>query len=157
MNVAVIQIEGWDDFKHSINSAASGVKREMNKAMSKSVNVIKNTAQSLAPYKTGTLRRSIFTDIQNSGLTGIVAQDTDIAVYGPMMEFGTKAHEILPVNKKALFWKGALNPYRRVNHPGTAPHPFMKPAFEQNVDRVTQFFADALLNVLKIAAGQRSL
>ena len=31
----------------------------------------------------------------------------------------TSAHEIYPVNAKALFWEGAAHPVMRVHHPGT--------------------------------------
>lgn len=155
MSTISLKIDGIDAFEKDINAGAKGVQREITAAMSKSVNTVKNAAQLLAPYKTGTLRRSIFTDIKNNGLQGVVAQDTDIAVYGPMVEFGTKSHEILPVNKQALFWNGALNPYRRIMHPGTSAHPFMIPALENNVEAIKKYFDEAILNLVLIMAGKK--
>lgn len=51
--------------------------------------------------------------------------DQSVTVFNayPVMDFlenGTKAHDIEPVRKKALFWDGAAHPWRRVHHPGMA-------------------------------------
>lgn len=49
---------------------------------------------------------------------------------GPMMEYGTRPHVIVPRTAGALYWTGAAHPVGRVNHPGTRPHPFLIPAAE---------------------------
>jgi HK97 gp10 family phage protein len=150
-----LKIDGIDEFRKDLKESIPFLQSEVKKAMVSSVNVVKNEAQTLAPFKTGTLRRSIFTDIKESGFRGVVAQDTNIASYGPAIEFGTAPHEITPVNKKALFWKGALNPYRKIMHPGSKASPFMSPALENNVQRIQKFFEDALLNVVLRMAGKK--
>jgi hypothetical protein len=48
--------------------------------------------------------------------------------YASYVEFGTGPHLILPRNKKALWWKGADHPVRRVNHPGSKAKPWLRPA-----------------------------
>ncbi len=50
---------------------------------------------------------------------------------GTWIRGGTKAHGIAPRNKKALYWPGARHPVAYVNHPGTAPNPFMTRAYRQ--------------------------
>jgi len=51
--------------------------------------------------------------------------------YAPDVEYGTSAHVILPKTKKALHWGGDGGPVlAKVNHPGTAAQPFMRPAFD---------------------------
>jgi hypothetical protein len=149
-----IEIEGLDQFQGDIQKADSNIPDEIGKAMVNSVNTIKNTAQDLVHYVTGTLRRSIFTDVQDNGFTGIVGVDPNIAPYGYGVEFGNPAHIILPVNKKALFWKGALNPYRLVHHPGNQPYPFMQPALENSVNAIQNFFETAVQNIIATMAGQ---
>ena len=47
------------------------------------------------------------------------------APYAAFVEFGTRPHEILPINKQALYWKGAEHPVKRVEHPGSKANPFM--------------------------------
>lgn len=39
--------------------------------------------------------------------------------YGEILEEGSKPHTIAPKNGKALYWKGAAHPVKKVNHPGT--------------------------------------
>ncbi|BDR81024.1 hypothetical protein [Clostridium tetani] len=39
--------------------------------------------------------------------------------YGEILEEGSKPHVIIPKNKRALYWKGAAHPVKKVNHPGT--------------------------------------
>ncbi|EPS50143.1 hypothetical protein CFSAN002368_14763 [Clostridium botulinum A1 str. CFSAN002368] len=39
--------------------------------------------------------------------------------YGEVLEKGSKPHVITPKNGKALYWKGAAHPVKKVNHPGT--------------------------------------
>lgn len=39
--------------------------------------------------------------------------------YGEILEEGSKPHVITPKNGKALYWKGAAHPIKKVNHPGT--------------------------------------
>lgn len=39
--------------------------------------------------------------------------------YGEILEEGSKPHVITPKNGKALYWKGAAHPVKKVNHPGT--------------------------------------
>jgi hypothetical protein len=51
--------------------------------------------------------------------------------YATDVEMGTSPHVILPRNKKALYWPGADHPVRKVNHPGTAPMPYLRPALFQ--------------------------
>lgn len=149
-----VTILGLNEFKADLSNAPAEIQRQVKWAMVQSVNAVKNTAQEMVPYKTGTLRRSIFTDVAESGNRGVVAQDPSIAPYGIMVEYGTAAHDIVPVNRKALFWKGALNPYKRVHHPGTKAKPFMAPALEKNLDVITQYFSAAIKNVVLKLAGK---
>lgn len=82
------------------------------------------------PRKTGNLGRSIH--IESVSATG--AKVIASANYAAFTEFGTRAHEIVPVNRKALRWaatssgrrlsgsprKGAAVIFaKRVRHPGT--------------------------------------
>ncbi|GAA0705356.1 hypothetical protein GCM10010193_70530 [Kitasatospora atroaurantiaca] len=88
---------------------------------------IADDARAFAPEKTGELKASIFH--QTDGLTGIVG--TDCPYWRPV-EYGSAAHDIRPRHKKALFWEGAAHPVGRVRHPGTAPHPYLRPALLQH-------------------------
>ena len=97
-------------------------------------NIQKNAKSNLTKNKsvdTGHLRRGISTDIRGLGAT----IHTSNIKYAPGVEYGTKAHIIRAKNKKALYWKGAKHPVKKVNHPGSKAKPFLIPAFEKEKDQ----------------------
>jgi hypothetical protein len=51
--------------------------------------------------------------------------------YAMMIERGTRAHVIMPVNKRALYWPGAAHPVAMVFHPGTHANPVLTSTMEQ--------------------------
>ena len=90
---------------------------------------------------TGHLRRGIATDIK--GLEATI--HTSNIKYAPGVEYGTKAHIIRPKNKKALYWKGAKRPVKKVNHPGSKAKPYLIPALDKEKDQ----FLEKLKEVIK--------
>lgn len=89
------------------------------------INLTKNTS-----VKTGHLRRSLNSNIKNTGgkTTGEVSTNV---FYAYFVEGGTKAHIIKAKRKKALYWKGAKHPVKSVNHPGSKAKPYLIPAFDE--------------------------
>lgn len=69
---------------------------------------------------TGRLRRSFTV----KGYPDRVEVGTNVK-YAAYHQFGTKPYTIVPRHKKALFWKGARHPIKKVNHPGLPPRPFL--------------------------------
>jgi len=70
--------------------------------------------------ETGRLRGSIvYQVIANKVVVGANVK------YAQFHQLGTKPYVILPQKKKALYWKGARHPVRKVNHPGLPPRPFL--------------------------------
>jgi hypothetical protein len=84
-------------------------------------------ARSLAPKRTGRLAESLRAEVHDKVLR-VGSLDVNYAIY---VEMGTMPHIILPSNKKALYWPGARHPVAYVNHPGTAPQPYLRPALFQ--------------------------
>jgi hypothetical protein len=58
------------------------------------------------------------------------------------------------VNKKALYWKGAMYPVKKVNHPGTKSNPFVQRTYEQSKPRVEQKFDEAMKRIITALAGK---
>lgn len=91
----------------------------------------------LVPRKTGNLGRSI--GLGSITPTAVVTRAT--AAYAAFVEFGTRAHDIVPRVRKALRFApggsgrlsgsprsgGPVVFAKRVHHPGTRAHPFMAP------------------------------
>ena len=90
---------------------------------------------------TGHLRRGIGNF--RRGMT--VTVHTSNIKYAVMVEKGTKSHIIRPKNKKALYWKGATHPVKKVNHPGSKAKPYLIPAFEKEIP----YFVENLKEVVK--------
>lgn len=84
-------------------------------------------ARNLGPKRTGRLAESLRAEVQGKTLR-VGSLDCN---YATDVEMGTAAHVILPRNKKALHWPGADHPVARVNHPGTKPQPYLRPALFQ--------------------------
>jgi hypothetical protein len=95
-------------------------------------------AKRMVPRKTGHLGRSI----GPGGLFGDHAIVRAATNYAAFVEYGTRAHEIRPRNKRVLRFPanggsarltgsvrrgGAAIFARSVHHPGTRPHPFLIP------------------------------
>ncbi|GAA2112453.1 hypothetical protein GCM10009759_55180 [Kitasatospora saccharophila] len=115
-------------FQGALRDALDRLRGESQRVMDRVANDMVNTAKALAPVDTGRLRASIRAIPAGGGrFTYTVAVGTNVE-YAADVEYGTAPHVILPNKKKALFWPGAAHPVAKVNHPGTAPHPFMRPA-----------------------------
>lgn len=83
----------------------------------------------IAPLNGGGLRKSIR---YRSKILAGRAEITFTAVdYARFVIDGTRAHEIRPRTKKALWWEGAQHPVPVVHHPGTKPNDFVRRAIEQ--------------------------
>lgn len=84
-------------------------------------------AEAFVPVDTGRLRDSLMSEVHGKTLR-VGSRDVN---YATDVEMGTAPHVILPRNKKALHWPGAAHPVARVNHPGTQPRPYLRPALLQ--------------------------
>lgn len=101
-------------------------------------------AKQLVPRRTGTLARTIRIGELTADHVDVVAGGTAQVGYAAAVELGSRAHVIVPRQAKVLAWGGprtlggrlrkggtATHFARRVQHPGTRPHPFLIPGFER--------------------------
>lgn len=114
------------------------------------------SAQALAPIKTGELRASI--DIlsvsKSEAVVGhkltpkiVVNHRGAQTIYPLFVHEGTDPYTITPKSpKKALFWKGAKHPIRRVNHQGIKANPYFEKSLKSKaVDAALEAHGDWLL------------
>lgn len=71
--------------------------------------------------------------------------DTEIVIQSPAeyvvyQNYGTRAHDIFPKNKKALYWPGAEHPVKMVHHPGIEGKHFVEDSIEATMPRLQEFF-----------------
>jgi len=113
---------------------------------------------SKSKVKSGFLINNIVPEFSNGGLTGVVRSK---ASYSEAYENGTRPHTIRATNKRVLAgpyrgrpagWrvgaKSAAMGYatygKKVQHPGTPPHPFMYPAWKFASNKLVKYIAQAL-------------
>ena len=102
--------------------------------------VIRKRAREAAPIKTGALRQSIRVQTKLNKQNGsIVANIYTTKFYANMIEYGTKAHKIVPRKAEALSFDGGE--WGEVNHPGIRPRAFMRKALDTADKEALERFA----------------
>lgn len=99
--------------------------RTLTEAMTRSVLIVEGNTKREAPVKSGNLRRTITSRVEDGGRRGVVGTN---APYARPVHDGSRPHIIQAKRAKALYWKGAKHPVRVVHHPGNKPNPFMRRA-----------------------------
>ena len=105
-------------------------------------------AKSRVPRRTGNLGRTIRLGPVDKDSVEVHAGGRRDVGYAAAVEFGSRAHEIVPVRRKALAWGGArtlggrlksgarpTHFARRVRHPGTRAQPYLLPGMLFAVQR----------------------
>lgn len=114
-------------------------------------------AKKIVPVKTGKLRKSIRARVYDN-----LARIGSSVHYAHHIEAGTKPHVIVPVNAEALhFFIGGKEIFaKRVQHPGFAPIPYLRPALEivinrwKSKDKITPGWIVFTMNKAKAHLGQ---
>ena len=107
------------------------------------------SAKNLVPRRTGNLARTIRVQRVTKDYLEIAAGGRREVGYAAAVEFGSKAHTIVPRKAKVLAWggartlggrlrKGAKAEFfaRKVKHPGSRPRPYLVPGLEFGVAKV---------------------
>lgn len=144
-----IQIIGLPELVSDMKKAGANARPLVNAALQNSSTIIQRNVRERAPHKTGDLQRAVLTQVNYPSASVSVNEE-----YGRYVEDGTKPHLILPSKKKALFWKGAVNPYKAIYHPGTKPKPFFKPGVEASETHIIDQFAKVMERLITIMAGR---
>lgn len=116
--------------------------REMTSVMQQACNLVESAAKDKAPKKTGALRRSITSKVEVTGnsIEGIVFTPLE---YAPYVEYGTGLFAENGNGRKTPWVymddKGNYH-YTRGQH----PQPYMRPALEENKDKIITIIKGAL-------------
>ena len=105
-------------------------------------------AKGLVPRRTGNLARTIRVGRVTDDSAEVLAGGRNQVGYAAAVEFGTRPHVIVPRNARVLAWGGprtlggrlrkggkATHFARRVNHPGSRAHPYLKPGIVNALKR----------------------
>ena len=112
--------------------------------------IVQNAAKENAPWRTGTLRRSIHTEtVSSSSESAAVAVGTDV-VYAAIQEFGGIVTPkvanalVFQVPPKSGHWVNV----QMVEIPA---HPYLRPALDENLDRIENEIVGALNEIIEAA------
>ncbi|MBE2918736.1 HK97 gp10 family phage protein [Anoxybacillus flavithermus] len=127
-----IRLEGMQELLRQLEQVGSEAERIKKDALLAGAEIIQQAASERAPRDTGKLAENIvISDIKEDGTVDI-GPDRD-RFYGLFVEFGRKSG-----TKKGR------------KYPKADPHPFLQPAFEENIDRVQDEMADVIRRELRL-------
>lgn len=153
-----VKIEGLSEMDKQLKKLSGAVEGKIVRAgLSAASRVVRDAAKDLAPTDSGALKKSIKVSSRLNRRAGwintkITAGNKE-AYYAHMIEFGTGSYYSgtgtkskrspykIKAGKKGFVGFGGV--YRKsFTHPGIRPKPFMRPAFDRNIDKALKAFSD---------------
>lgn len=133
-----IEIEGLDDVLNRIEKLGDTSNIEI--ALSQACALVERSAKQKAPKDTGELRRSITSKIE--GTQGIVYTPLE---YAPYVEYGTG---LFAENggRKDVPWNYQDDKGNWHSTSGQKPQPFMRPALNENREKIIDLLGEAINN-----------
>lgn len=132
----MIKFEGIEEVLDSIDSLAD--LEGLQSALGKACAVVEASAKQKAPKDTGALARSITSKIEDT--EGIIFTPLE---YAPYVEYGTGLFAEEGGRSTPWVYKDDKGEWHRTS--GQKPHPFMRPALEENREKI--------INILKEGIG----
>lgn len=133
-----IRFEGLEDIFERLDSLIDVPK--VQNALGRACALVERSAKEKAPKDTGALRRSITSKVE--GLEGIVFTTLE---YAPYIEYGTglfaESGGRMDVPWNYQDDRGDWHSTR-----GQHPHPFMRPALDENREQIKEMIAEGLTN-----------
>lgn len=131
-----IEIEGLDKLLADLDRVgdAEGVQQALGKACA----LVERSAKQKAPKDTGALRRSITSEV--NGLEGVVFTPLE---YAPYVEYGTGLFAESG-GRKDTPWSYQDDKGEWHSTSGQHPQPFMRPAVNENRERIIQLIKEGL-------------
>jgi len=113
--------------------------------------LVQNAAKEKAPYRTGTLRRSIHSEVTETSKTRCEVEVGTDVVYARIQEYGGV---IKPKGPHLLRWKDAKSGQWYTARQVTLPaHPYLRPAFDEKGTAAVREIGEALKILLSRVAA----
>lgn len=120
--------------------------------LAKGANVIRDEARARVRAKSGLTRKAIKSSREKSDAGQVVAKVKlrgKHAFIGKFLEYGVAAHQIWVRGGKETLVINGVPIGKRVLHPGFAPKPFLRPAFDAKAGEAVQAVASYLAHYLQ--------
>ena len=137
-----IEIEGMEKILADLQKLANV--ENVENAVEKSCALVEASAKKKAPKGTGELRRIIESKVENNGydIQGLVFTNLE---YAPYVEYGTGLFAEKGGRKKVP-WKYKDEKGEWHTTSGMYPHPYMRPALNENRKKILNMIKGALCN-----------
>ena len=137
-----IEINGLEGIKVKLEDIADT--NNIEQALGKACTIVERSARQKAHKKTGDLRRSIKSKVEDSNteVKGIVYTPLE---YAPYVEYGTG---LFAENggREDVPWRYKDDKGKWHSTSGQEPQPFMRPALDENREEILRILKGALLN-----------
>jgi hypothetical protein len=151
-----VRIEGLEKLQAGVAAGPATLAAEVRGAMTAGSLLIEGAARGLAPKDTGRLAGSITHQISGGG-ANLQSKIGPSVAYGLYVEKGRRAGKQPPIGAiSGWAARKGINPYvlaRAIGRRGTRPRPYMLPAFQGKVGRVTALFMKIGVKVVSRMAG----
>lgn len=148
---AKITAKGLKEAQAKLRQVATDMHGQpMQDGMEKAAMLVTRSARIKAPVDTGRLRASIVPEVRVQGkdVVGVIGSNV---VYAPFVELGTKPH--FPPIASLEVWarRHGMNAYvvaRAIAKKGTAAHPYLQPAFDENRSAIEVILGKTVSGIL---------
>ena len=140
-----MKLEGGDRFRNRLDKAAKDIGSGLRPAVIAGAQLVRNSASEKAPYKTGNLRSSIHIEPRSSGKDEAVVEVGTSEEYARIQEYGGT---INAKNKPYLVFQTEDGSWHSVKSVTIPPHPYLRPAFDENKAKVKSEIERAVKKLL---------
>lgn len=110
----------------------------------KSCALVEKSAKEKAPKDTGALRRSITSDVSENG-NDIIGEIYTPLEYAPYVEYGTGLFAENGNGRSDVPWSYKDDEGNWHTTSGQHPHPYMRPALEENKEKILRYVKEAFI------------
>jgi HK97 gp10 family phage protein len=137
-----VQFKGLDELLDSLDELADADRFEG--ALQKACALVERDAKQNAPKDTGELRRSITSKVERDGneVRGVVYTPLE---YAPYVEYGTGLFAESG-GRQDVPWNYQDDRGEWHSTSGRKPHPYMRPALDDNREQILRIIKEGLLN-----------
>lgn len=133
-----VSVDGSEVIIQLDNIASNVLPDTIKKALEQSCLIVEGDAKVRCPVDSGQLRQSINHKVEDK--TGWISTNVE---YAPYVEIGTGIYSSEGGGRQTPWvYQDAKGQWHRTS--GGKPHPFMKPALEQNVSKILNQFKDLI-------------
>lgn len=146
-----VEIEGMEKVENMLNSMLKRSWKGANMLANGLAHECRNEAIKLVRKRSRFLAHNIHVK-DNSAAPGKIEvyTHTNKVPYAAVIEFGFPEPLVIrPKNKKALFWKGAEHPVKKVTIPPRPPYPYLRPAAEKAIEKLPKLYDAVTEELLK--------